>query len=188
MTLVISATFYQNTGGESLFNLNVIEQKAFAGVVSSLVVFLPIALIDFLMGRVFRPHLVRPRKDSSNVSLELTNINAAKGELHDGTEQQLFRDKTWTMFFLPFWVEYILYAILFIGSMVSGIVAILYGIQFTGDISTNWIEAFFIGWAVSVFILEPIQAILGSILATIIGAVSAFAAGLVLILTNTFST
>ena len=190
VTLVISATFFQSTDGSLLVMSNV-ERKVFAGFVSSVIVFIPFALIGFLMRRVKHTSVVRlSTTDMFEMSLTSGLASQSPSEkaaaIYDDQipDHQLFVPSSWTDFFVPVWVEYVLYVLLLAGSLASSVIAIFYGVQFDDDKAANWIESFFIGWAVSALFLQTIQALLGSIFTSIVGAVSTLATGVALLVTS----
>ena len=185
VTLVISATFYQDTQGATL-TMSTVERKVFAGFVSSIIVFVPFAIIGYLMRRVKHAETMRTSKVETFEMSEATPANAAEKDIYDDhiQDDQLFLPKSWADFYVPVWGEYLLYALLLAGSLASEVIAIFYGVQFDDAVAANWIESFFIGWAVSALFLQTIQSLLGAIFATVIGAASTFATGIALLVTN----
>jgi len=190
VTLVISATFYQNTDGAQI-TMSTVERKVFAGFVSSVIVFIPFALIGFLMRRVAHQAVMRIGKmdtfelvEKSGPASQSPSEKAAAIYDDQIPDHKLFSPLGWTDFNVPAWAEYILYALLLAGALVSSIIAIFYGVQFDDDKAANWIQSFFIGWAVSALFLQTIQALLGSIFTSIVGAVSTLATGLALLITS----
>ena len=183
MTLVVSATFFQDTASSSLITMSEVEQKVFAGMVSSVIVFVPFSFLGFFMRRVKHAHQVR----SGYNNMDKNMVEMTEKPEHQSTSESLddfFEPPHWADVLVPKSVEYILYALLLAGSLVSSIMAIFYGIQFNDTEASNWIESFFIGWAVSAIFLQSVQAIVGSVLTTVVGAISTLATGLALLITN----
>ena len=175
VTLVVSATFFQDTASSRMVTMSEIEQKVFAGMVSSIVVFVPFSLLGFLMRRVKHDHQVR---DPQGDAFELLEKEGK------GIHSELFEPRHWSDVLVPKWVEIVLYILLLVGALVSSIMAIFYGVQFEDTEAANWIESFFISWAASAIFLQSVQAIIGSVFTTVIGAISTLAAGLALLITN----
>jgi hypothetical protein len=110
-------------------------------------------------------------------------------------------------FMLPFWVEYVLYAICFLLASGGIIVTALYGADADLIDPTNekvasplalrrtahtvraqtiaWIESFFISVAVNIVVLQTLQAVLGSVATAVIGGVSTGATALALLVGST---
>jgi len=87
-------------------------------------------------------------------------------------------------FYVPLWVEYALYFLLLVASLVSAVLTIFYGAQFDDDVAVNWIESFFIGWAASAIVLQTVQSLVGSVFTALAGSVATIATGLFLLVAN----
>jgi len=225
VTLVITATFYQDTQG--LSTLSTIEHKVFSGLVTAVIVFVPFSLIGFLMRRVRHTALINPSgarlsraflsggtgTTITNADMYSSSLNPAyhsqsttatnpiyEGKQDGGVElADLGKQRTFDEahnvdlilfetdlldFYVPVWVEYVLYFVLFAASVASAVLSIFYGAQFADDVAVNWIESFFIGWAASAIVLQTVQSLVGSVFTALAGSVATIATGLFLLVTN----
>jgi len=87
----------------------------------------------------------------------------------------MLADETWLDVLFPFWVEYIVYAILLILALTSIVVTGIFGADAdtfdpTNNLTLSWIQSFFISVAVNIVVLQTLQAIIGAAVAAIVGS------------------
>ena len=180
-TLAITATFYQNEDTTTL-SWSALQHKIFAGFITATITFIPFSLLSFFVRRIHHERLLRPDRINAIYEIELAETSKRDSmivmDTFDSTDI-LFEHSPFD-FYVPVWVEWAIVALCLLQSLACAVVAIFYGIQFTDAMATNWIQSFFIGWAVSMFILQTITSLLGAV----VGTFSTVLAGLGVVISN----
>jgi len=157
-SMCANALFYQ-FGEQPDAALGVVVRLV-AGVLSSVVVFVPTTLIGMLFRRV-------KERDGRTVlgekALALHFVDNNLMHEHSKCEKAML---DWRM---PWWTEIVLYFVIYVGWLLCFYVTVLYGVTFSDEQANSWLISFAISIAVSALVLQTAKGALYGLFAMLNG-------------------
>ena len=145
-----------------------VGSRAFASIISSLIVFVPTTLLGYLFRRCDR-RVNQPKHVSNYTLKDYEELGVDVSKLQQGNKFML------TLFdwHMPWWCACVLYGITYLAWFFSVYCTLLYGVTFRDEKAVAFFEAFLISLAMSVLVLQTAKALVGGVFVTITSGVVA---------------
>jgi len=163
-SLVTNAFLFQYNSEQEVS----VGSRAFASIISSIIVFVPTTLLGYLFRRCNRRvNQSKPLSAYSIKDFEELGVDVAKLKKRNVVERYLL---DWH---LPWWCACIFYGITYVAWFFSIYCTLLYGVTFRDQKAVSFFESFLISLAMSVLVLQTAKAVIGGVFVTITSGVVA---------------